>query len=275
MIFNVKSKNKKNKIFVSTGGKEFDPGLPTIVFLHGAGMDHTVWNLQSRYLAHRHYSVMAVDFPGNGRSKGDFLKSIEEMANWIPDLINCAGLESAFIVGHSMGALVALECAANHSKLVSGICLIGVSGEMPVNKDLLEAANKNDPLAYDLITSWGHGLTGHFGKTTVPGFSLIGGGKALMSSVPKDSLGFGLNACNLYQNGFNAARKVCCPTLCILGSEDKMTPALKGKEIADSITGSKIHQINDCGHMIMLEKSDECLRVLKDFLKLLKPKKNP
>ena len=272
MILNVKAKsdNQINNIFVSTGGKKFNREFPAIIFLHGAGMDHTVWNLQSRYFAHRNYSVLAIDFPGNGRSRGICLESIEQMADWIPNLIESAGLKFAIIVGHSMGALVALECATRHSRLVSGICLIGVSPEMPVNENLLNAAKNNDPLAYDLVTSWSHSHFGHFGKTPVPGLSLMGGSKALMNSVPKGSLGIGLNACNIYKNGLDSAKKVRCPTLCILGNEDKMTPARKGEEIANAIPDAKTHIIKDCGHMIMLEQADECLLALKYFFKDIK-----
>ena len=145
MILNVKKKsdNQIEDIFVSTGGKKFNPEFPAIIFLHGAGMDHTVWNLQSRYFAHRNYSVLAIDFPGNGRSKGICLKSIEEMADWIPELIESAGLKFAILVGHSMGSLVALECAARYSNLVRGICLIGVSAEMAVNESLLKAEKES------------------------------------------------------------------------------------------------------------------------------------
>ncbi len=77
MIIFVKSNSEKIKIFASTGVKTFDPEQPTIIFLHGAGMDPTVWSLQSRYFAHRNYSVLAIDFPGNGRSEGNCLKSVE------------------------------------------------------------------------------------------------------------------------------------------------------------------------------------------------------
>ncbi len=270
MIIFVKSNSEKIKIFASTGGKTFDPEQPTIIFLHGAGMDHTVWSLQSRYFAHRNYSVLAIDFPGNGRSEGNCLKSIEEMAEWVHSLIISAGLKSAILVGHSMGALVALEFAYRYSKFINGLCLIGVSAEMPVNEYLLDVATNDDPLAYDLIASWSHGQDGHFGKAPVPGLSLISGGKALMRSLPKGSLGAGLNACNIYKNGLTAARGVLCPTKCILASDDKMTPLRKGKEIGALIKGSSIKIIKECGHMIMLEKSDECLEALKSHFQNIK-----
>ena len=129
MKLNVKNatKDKKEVIFATTGGKEFNPELPAIIFLHCAGADHSIWYLQTRYFAYHGYSILAVDFPGHGRSEGEFIKSIEEMADWIPELLFAAGLEKASLVGHSSGALVALECAARYSEIVSSLCLIGLS----------------------------------------------------------------------------------------------------------------------------------------------------
>ncbi len=40
-------------VFAATGGRPFDAGLPAVVFVHAAGMDHTIWALQTRYFAHR------------------------------------------------------------------------------------------------------------------------------------------------------------------------------------------------------------------------------
>ena len=100
--------------FVATGGKTFDPALRTIVFLHGAGMDHSVWALLARSFAHHGYGVLAPDLPGHGRSAGTPLSSIAALADWTAALIDAAGVTTARIVGHSMGSLVALETAARH-----------------------------------------------------------------------------------------------------------------------------------------------------------------
>jgi pimeloyl-ACP methyl ester carboxylesterase len=58
------------RVYAATGGKAFDPTLPAIVFLHGAGCDHTVWALQTRWFAWHGRSVLAVDLPSHGRSDG-------------------------------------------------------------------------------------------------------------------------------------------------------------------------------------------------------------
>ena len=68
-------------VHASTGGVAFDATKPVIVFLHGAGMDHTVWFLQSRWFAFRGRSVLALDFPGHGGSDGPTLSSIDAMAS--------------------------------------------------------------------------------------------------------------------------------------------------------------------------------------------------
>jgi len=166
-----------------------------------------------------------------------------------------------------MGALVALECAARFSEIVSSLCLIGSAAKMPVHPVLLDASLKGDLLAFDLVTSWEHGPTGHFGNPPVPGMSLLGGAQSLLNSAPNGTLGIDLAACNNYHNGMNAASKIICPVLCISGSQDKMSPSFEGMKLAETIPDAKFHIIEDCGHMVMLEKADECLRILKDHFK--------
>src|SRR5262245_16338583 len=112
------------KAYAASGGRNHDTALPLIVFVHGAGLDHTVWALLARWFAHRGFAVLAPDLPGHGRSAGEPLVSIGAMADWIAALIAAAGAGKATIIGHSMGALVALETAARHAEKVSAIGLI-------------------------------------------------------------------------------------------------------------------------------------------------------
>src|SRR5271157_5236752 len=126
--------------FVATGGKDFDSSLPAIVFLHGAGMDHSVWALLARAFAHHGFAVLAPDLPGHGRSGGTALSSITALADWTAALIDAAGVGQVRLVGHSMGSLVALETAARHPAKVTALALIATAAPMRVSDDLLNAA---------------------------------------------------------------------------------------------------------------------------------------
>src|SRR5262249_55818513 len=134
-------------VFVATGGKAFDASLPTVLFLHGAGNDHTAWALHDRWFAHHGHNVLAPDLPGDGRSAGKLLPTIAEMAEWTSALLDAAGAKQAKLIGHSMGSLVALEVAARHPAKVSALVLVGTSSAMAVGPDLLKAAEANDHAA--------------------------------------------------------------------------------------------------------------------------------
>ncbi|MPZ09472.1 MAG: alpha/beta fold hydrolase [Kiloniellaceae bacterium] len=250
------------RVHAGTGGRAFATELPLVVFLHGAGLDHTVWVLPARYFAHRGRAVLAPDLPGHGRSEGAALTSIAAQADWVAQLLDEVGAEKAALVGHSMGALVALEAAARHPGRVGALALLGAAPKMPVHPELLAAAEANDHAAFDLMTSWSYGPAGQLGGARVPGAWLMGGGERLLERVRPGVLAADLAACNAYDGGLEAAAKVACPTVVIMGAEDRMTPARAGAKLAAAIAGANAIVIPACGHMMLAEKPDETLDAL-------------
>ena len=101
-----------HKVFAATGGKRFDPAKPSIVFIHGAGLDHTNWQLPARWFAWHGFNVLAPDLPGHGRSQGLHLESVPALAQWVLKLLDAEDIEKAALGGHSMGGAIALESAA-------------------------------------------------------------------------------------------------------------------------------------------------------------------
>ncbi|SMF69149.1 Pimeloyl-ACP methyl ester carboxylesterase [Azospirillum oryzae] len=259
-------------VFVHTGGRDIDPARPAVVLIHGAGMDHSVWSLQSRYLAHHGRSVLAVDLPGHGRSGGEPLDSIAALADWVIALLDAAGLERAALIGHSMGALVALDAAARHSGRVESVALLGIAERMPVHPDLLAAAHAGERSAIDMVVGWGFGPRGHGGAQgggcPMPGLALIPGGRRLMASVRPGVLGVDLAACNDYGHGADSAAAVGCPALFLLGALDKMTPAKAGRSLAARVKTSQVVVLPQTGHMVMTEAPDAVLDALTSFLSL-------
>ena len=249
--------------FVATGGRDFDPTLPCVVFLHGAGLDHSVWALLARAFAHHGFGVLAPDLPGHGRSAGAPLASIAALADWTAALIAAAGIPAARLVGHSMGSLVVLETAARHPDKVTALGLISTAAPMRVSDDLLNAAKSNGHAAIDMIAIWGHGYRATLGGSLAPGLWMLGGNERLLERARQGVIYADLSACNDYREALAAAAKVAVPSIVIQGTRDLMTPAKGGRAIAAAIPGCRVAMIEGAGHMLMSERPDEVLAALR------------
>jgi pimeloyl-ACP methyl ester carboxylesterase len=252
------------QVFAGTGGRDFDPSLPAIVFLHGAGMDHSVWALLARAFSHHGFGVLAPDFPGHGRSAGPALNSIAALADWTATLIDVAGIKAARVIGHSMGSLVALEMAARHPAKLSALGLVATAAPMRVSDDLLGAAKANDHAAIEMISIWGYGQRAVLGGCEAPGMWMLGGALRLLERAPSGVLFADLSACNAYKDALGAAAKVAVPSAVILGGRDMMTPLKNGRPVATAIQNCRLTVLETAGHMLMSERPNEVLRALRD-----------
>ena len=251
-----------HEIFAATGGRPFDPALPAIVFLHGAGFDHSIWALPARWFAHHGHAVLAPDLPGHGRSAGKPFTTIAEMADWTARLIEAAGASRARLVGHSMGALIALEAASRHADKVTQITLIAAGASMKVSPDLLAAAEANNHDAIDMVSIWGHGFRAALGGSRAPGLWMLGGGERVLEATGPGVLFGDLAACNAYTRALEAAASLTIPATLILGERDMMTPLKVGNQLADAIAGAHRVVLRGAGHMLTAERPDEVLAAL-------------
>jgi len=256
---------QKKKVFAYTAAHELDLKKPTVVFVHGAGLDHSWFGLQSRYFGYHGWNVLAVDLPGHGRSDGPPLDSIGAMAQWVFDLLQSLKIEKASLVGHSMGALVALECAASRPERVERLAMLGVTYPMKVSEAFLDAARRNDQAAYDMETIWGHAAQVPLGGNPNPGMWMYGDTLARLARLAPGVLYNDLKACNDYAAGFESAARVRCPALLILGRRDAMTPAKTAKALQERIAGAKSAILEPSGHSLMAEAPDATLDALIDF----------
>ncbi len=254
------------KAFAATGGKEFDPAMPTVVFIHGASFDRTVWNLQSRYFAYHSFGVLAVDLPGHGRSEGSPLNEIANLRNWLIAFLDAAGVTKTAIVGHSLGALVALATAAREPERVTSISLVGMAYPMPVGDLLMTPAANNEHVAKERVVSWSFGPAAEKGGNRVPGIWMTGTGMRVLERTDDGVLHADLKACNDYQDGDEAAAAVRCPVQFVLGSRDMMTPLKKAKAFAAKFADPDVVTITGAGHNLMIEHPDATLDALKSFL---------
>ena len=253
-------------VYAYTAARAPDPAKPTVVFVHGAAHDHSVWLLQSRYYAHHGRNVLAIDLPGHGRSGGAALASVEAIADWLADLLDAAGVARASLVGHSLGALAALACAARHPSRIDKLALLGPAAPMEVSEGLLAAAKADDPVAYELISGWSTSYGKQLGGNTVPGMWLVGNDLRLMERTPKGVLHTDLAACNAWTGGVKAASRVRCPTLVVIAARDLMTPPRAAKPVVDALADARVVTLPDTGHAMMAEQPDAVLDALRGFL---------
>lgn len=254
------------KAYAYTAAHALDTAKKTVVFLHGAGLDHSWWGLQSRYFGYHGWNVLALDLPGHGRSDGPPLASIGEMADWVQSVLASLKLREASLVGHSMGSLVALEFAARHPEVAERIALIGTAYPMKVGEAFLDAAKRNDPAAYDMETIWGHAAQVPLGGNPNPGMWMYGDTLARLSRLAPGVLHADLSACNAYAGGLEAAATLQCPALFVLGARDVMTPPKAAQALIQAIAGAQVSTAPRSGHSLMAEAPDATLDALAGFL---------
>ena len=266
MNFNVNGQS----IYAYTGGKSFDAAKPTLIFIHGVLNDHSVWILQTRYLAHHGWNVLAIDLPGHCRSTGAPPANVEAAADFVIALMNAAGLGKAALAGHSFGSLIALETVARAPDRISHLILVGTAFPMKVSPALLESSLVQPLKAIDMVNTFSHSTLAPPPSALGPGTWLYGGARALMRRVlasnPDANLfHIGFKACDDYRNGTAAMAQVQAPTLFILGRQDQMTPVKAAQALIDKSAIAQVVQL-DGGHQLMTEAPDGVLFAIRDFL---------
>ena len=253
------------RVFFGTGSASHRKNQPSIVFIHGAAMDHTVWTLPARYFARHDFNVVAVDLPGHGRSTGPAVSSIEEMSDWLSAVLDTLGNEEHVIVGHSMGSLIAWDWATKNASQCKKLVLLGTSMPMPVTDQLLNAAQQNEDASFEMANTWSHSNRGKLGFNSNPGVWMFGHGHRLMNRSNDDVFYADLLACN---EATLDPSQIKCPTLFILGESDQMTPYRAGKTVADQLSSGSVVTLPGSGHSMLSECPNEVLDALIDFIAL-------
>jgi pimeloyl-ACP methyl ester carboxylesterase len=259
----------RHEAYFYSGGKPFDPDLPTVVFVHGAMHDHSVWTLLARWFAHHGHGVIAPDLPGHARSDGPALGSVEDLADWLLALLDAAGVHRASFVGHSMGSLVTLEAAARAPERAAHLVMIGTAYPMAVSPALFEAARDDAFAAIDSVNAFSHSTMAGKPSYPGPGMWLHGSNRALMrrmqAGLPASNLFVDdFTVCHRYANGLVAASQVTCPATLVLGARDQMTGPKQTTSIAEALH-ARVATL-PAGHALMTEAPDAVLAAVRAAL---------
>jgi pimeloyl-ACP methyl ester carboxylesterase len=247
------------KIACWVNNSDFDARKQSLVFIHGSGSDHSAWSHQYGRL-YKKYNIIAINLPGHGHSGGGGEADVGDYCLWVKKLLAILDLESAVLVGHSLGAAISLRFVLNYPQEIAGIVLVGGGMKMPVNPFFLEFLKTNPPVVpaevIDLICKYS------LAKENRPKYFA-----PLQKSISQskvDVLYGDLLACNNLDLTQELG-KIRVPVLVICGAEDKMTPPDCSRRLAASISGATLEIIEGAGHMVMLERPAEFNMSLDKF----------
>jgi pimeloyl-ACP methyl ester carboxylesterase len=245
--FNIES----TKIACWVNKSDFDAHKQSLVFIPGSVGNHSVWSHQYGRL-HKKYNIVAINLPGHGRSGGNGEKDVRCYCVWVKELMDVLNLNGAVLVGHSLGAAIALRFALNYPQEIAGIVLVGGGMKMPVNPYFLELLKTNPPevpaVVIDLICKF------LLAKENRPKY--FAPLRKSISQLKVDVLYGDLSACNELDLTQEAG-KISVPALIICGAEDKMAPPDCSRQLAASISGATLEIVEGAGHMVMLERPAE------------------
>ncbi len=234
--------------------------MSTVVLVHGAAMDGTVWRYQADALAREGFSPIAVDLPGHGDSEGDPSVTIKGYAGWLLAYLSVLG-EPVHLVGHSLGALVVLEATAARPDRVRSVTLLGVADRMSVNPDLLIGAAVDDPKMLAAMGSWMHARQ----PVGTPEWQ-IGDTLAIIERSGPGIAFADLTACNDYPGAAGVVADVSVPALLILGDQDVMAKPSDAEPIARAAPDATTVIVEGAGHILFVERPEIVNEVLVEFL---------
>lgn len=257
-------------LYAYTGGKDFNPVLPTVVFIHGVLNDHSVWALQSRWFAHHGFNVLAIDLPGHGRSTGKPPASVAEAAASVQALLDDLQVQQAALVGHSWGSLIALHAASLAPPRITQLVLVGTAFPMKVSPALLELSAIDPDKAIGMVNQFSHSTlcSAVPGQGANTGMWHYGAARALMRRVLRSNSAHnvfttGFAACDSYATGLQDMTQTTCPVTFVLGGADQMTPPKAAQKLI-AAAGGRAHVVMlPAGHSLMSEAPDGVLHALR------------
>ncbi len=242
-----------------TGVSGLVPQRRTIIFVHGAGGNATVWQGQRRGLD-RGINTICLDLPGHGQSPGRGCRTIAEYSHWLVRFIQSLHVSGVVVAGHSMGGAVALETAIGYPDELECLVLVGSGARLRVSSEIFLGLETDFKAAAAQLVRWCYG----------PKSSdklLKWGLEQLLQEQPEVMLG-DFRGCDAFDR-LGQIGNIKQPALVVCGSEDIMTPPKYSKYLADHLQQATLSIIEGAGHMVMVERPGKVNTAIVKFLATL------
>ena len=244
------------------------PGATPILMIQGLGASKNAWNLQRIAMATR-FRIISFDNRGAGRSdKPTVPFTLEQMAEDAIAVLDAAGIETAHVVGASMGGVISQIVAVKHPQRVRSLTLVCT-------------ACRNHPWRQELLQSWAKTaeekgmievgkeaaqwvMSPRSFRRLVPAFTWMG---PLAALRPRHSFVSQIDAIlNTREDLVDQLSTITAPTMVIVGNQDILTPRGDSEEIAERIPNAELVVISGAAHGLMMEHSSTFNKILIEFL---------
>ncbi|MFT4562142.1 MAG: 3-oxoadipate enol-lactonase [Gammaproteobacteria bacterium] len=244
--------------------RQWGRGEP-LVLIHGLGTNSSLWVHQLREFSER-YHVVAIDLRGFGRSAkpaGRENYSIELMAEDVVGVCAALRLESINYLGSSMGGFIGQELALKAPQLCRRLILAHTASEFAIPADVMATRlNALDETSMDDYAA----LVVKQALAQPPDEMLAEWLSEMIADNQLEAYKHVLAGALADFNLSDHIHKICCPTLVIAGSDDRVLPPAGGRRIAEQIMGSEFHLVDGVGHIGYAEKPAIFNRLVLDFL---------
>jgi 3-oxoadipate enol-lactonase len=247
------------------------PSGPPILFIQGLGADKNGWNMQRLATATR-YRAVALDNRGAGRSdKPHGTYSLEQMADDAVEVLDHAGIETAHVVGASMGGAITQIIGVKYPERTRSITLACTAGRNHPWREELLASWRDNALANGLgamgpdAARWVIGPRSF--RRLLPAIGWLGplalGRPAHAFAAQCDAI---LAAGEKHKDLIDRLPEIAVPTLVLVGNQDILTPRGDSEDLAATIPTAELVVISGAAHGFMVEHASTFNRVLTDFL---------
>ena len=244
------------------------PGATPVLMIQGLGASKNAWNLQRIAMATR-FRIISFDNRGAGRSdKPTVPFTLEQMAEDAIAVLDAAGIETAHVVGASMGGVISQIVTVKHPHRVRSLTLVCT-------------ACRNHPWRQELLQSWAKTaeekgmievgkeaaqwvMSPRSFRRLVPAFTWMG---PLAALRPRHSFVSQIHAIlNTREDLVDQLSTITAPTMVIVGNQDILTPRGDSEEIAERIPNAELVVISGAAHGLMMEHSSTFNKILIEFL---------
>ena len=237
-----------------------------LVFIHGVGLDHQMWNYQVSYF--NEYSTLTYDLLGHGKTPCNKDKlSLKDFSNQLLEILEHLKIEKIYLIGFSLGSLIALNFSSRFQKKVEKLILIGTTykrsdQERSLVLDRYNQAKLNKPISKQALKRW---FSDKYLKDNPETYDLF---MNILNKEPKNHKNF-LKAYKLFANhydDFEAIKKIDRKTLVMTGSDDVGSTPAMSKELVKDLVNSTYIEIQNGKHLCSIECADDVNINIKNFI---------